>query len=45
MELMLEIGFLHTEFTVKNVVKYFSPVLFVIYMNKYRVSLYIKQLE
>jgi len=31
MELMYETGFLHTEFTVQNIVKYFSPVLFVKY--------------
>jgi hypothetical protein len=31
MELMFEICFHHTEFTVKNAVKYFSPVMFVIY--------------
>jgi hypothetical protein len=31
MELMFEIGFPHTEFSVKTVVKYFSPVMFVIY--------------
>jgi hypothetical protein len=31
MELMFETGFLHTEFTVKNVVKYFSAVIFVKY--------------
>ena len=31
MELTFEAGFLHTEFTVKNVVKYFSTVMFVKY--------------
>jgi len=31
MELMFEIGFIHIEFIVKNVVKYFSPVMFVKY--------------
>ena len=28
---MFETGFLHNEFIVKNVVKYFSPVMFVKY--------------
>jgi len=43
-ELMFEIGFLHTEYTLKTVVKYF-PRLCLWYMNKYRVSSYMKQLE
>jgi hypothetical protein len=30
-ELLSEIGFFHTEFIVKNVVKYFFPVMFVIH--------------
>jgi len=31
MELMFETRFLHTEFNVKNIVKYFSTVMCVIY--------------
>jgi len=31
MELMFETGFFHTEYTVKNLVKYLYPVMFVKY--------------